>query len=175
MFINLKTCSSLIDRPQKYFAKSRSFYKNKYAQYFLLTSSLGYNCFSLWCQLLLYNKMKQLYIYIYPHIPSLLCLPTTLPILPVQVVTKHGVDLCAMQLLPTSQLFYIWQRMYVNAILSLRPTLPFPLPVSSSPFSTSMSLFLPCPQVLQNHYFFIFYFFQSPYICVSIRYSFFSF
>ena len=45
------------------------------------------------CQFLLYNKVNQLYIYIYPHISSLLHLPPTLPIPPLQVVTKHPADL----------------------------------------------------------------------------------
>ena len=45
------------------------------------------------CQFLLYNKVNQLYIYIYPHISSLLRLPPTLPILPLQVVTRHRADL----------------------------------------------------------------------------------
>ena len=56
---------------------------------FFLTSLLEYNCFTMVCQFLLYNKVNQLYIYIYPHIPSLLRLPPTLPIPPLQVVTKH--------------------------------------------------------------------------------------
>ena len=43
------------------------------------------------CQFLLYNKVNQLYIYIYPHIA--LCLLPTLPIPPLQVVTKHRADL----------------------------------------------------------------------------------
>ena len=43
------------------------------------------------CQFLLYNKVNQLYIYIY--ISSLLRLPPALPIPPLQVVTKHGADL----------------------------------------------------------------------------------
>ena len=34
------------------------------------------------CWFLLYNKVNQLYIYIYPHISSLLHLPPTLPIDP---------------------------------------------------------------------------------------------
>ena len=34
------------------------------------------------CQFLLYNKVNQLFVYIYPHIPSLLRLPPTLPIPP---------------------------------------------------------------------------------------------
>ena len=45
------------------------------------------------CQFLLYNKVNQLYVYIYPHIPSLLRLPPTLPVPPLQVVTKHRADL----------------------------------------------------------------------------------
>ena len=60
---------------------------------FILTSLLEYNCFTMLCQFLLYNKVSQLYVYIYPHIPSLLCLPPTLPIPPLQVVTKHRADL----------------------------------------------------------------------------------
>ena len=34
------------------------------------------------CQFLLYNKVNQLYVYIYPHIPSLLSLPPTPPSYP---------------------------------------------------------------------------------------------
>ena len=34
------------------------------------------------CEFLLYNKVNQLYAYIYPHIPSFLCLPPSLPIPP---------------------------------------------------------------------------------------------
>ena len=46
-------------------------------------------------QFLLYNKVNQLYIYIYiyPHISSPLRLPPTLPIPLLQVVTKHPADL----------------------------------------------------------------------------------
>ena len=50
--------------------------------FFFLTSLLEYNCFTMVCPFLLYNKVNQLYIYIYPHISSLLCLPPTLPIPP---------------------------------------------------------------------------------------------
>ena len=125
------------------------------------------------CQFLLYNKVNQLYVYIYPHISSLLSLPPTLPIPPLQVVTKHGADLPVLcSCFPLAiYLFYIWQCIYVNTTLSLRPSLPFPLSVSSSPFSTSESLFLSCSQFLHNHFFF----FYIPYICVSIQYLFFSF
>ena len=44
-----------------------------------LTSLLQYNCFTMVCQFLLYNKVNQLYIHICPHISSLLLLPPTLP------------------------------------------------------------------------------------------------
>ena len=57
--------------------------------FIFLTSLLEYNCFTMVCQFLLYNKVNQLYIYIYRHIFSLLHLPPTLPIPPLQVVTKH--------------------------------------------------------------------------------------
>ena len=36
-----------------------------------LTSLLEYNCFTVVCQFLLYNKVNQLYVYIYPLPPSL--------------------------------------------------------------------------------------------------------
>ena len=60
---------------------------------FFLTSLLEYNCFTMVCQFLLYNKVNQLYVHIYAHIPSLLHLPPTLPIPPHQVVTNHRADL----------------------------------------------------------------------------------
>ena len=43
--------------------------------FFFLTSLFEYNCFTMVCYFLLYNKVNQLYIYIYPHISSLLHLP----------------------------------------------------------------------------------------------------
>ena len=45
------------------------------------------------CQFLLYNKVNQLYIYIYPHISSPFRLPPTFPIPPFQLVTKQQADL----------------------------------------------------------------------------------
>ena len=49
---------------------------------FFLTSLLEYNCFTMVCYFLLYNKVNQLYVYVYPHISFLLHLPPTLPIPP---------------------------------------------------------------------------------------------
>ena len=63
--------------------------------FFFLTALLEYNCFTMLYYFLLYNKVNQLYIYIYiyPHSPSLLSLPPTLLIQPLEVITKHRVDL----------------------------------------------------------------------------------
>ena len=116
--------------------------------FFFLTSSLEYHCSTMVCQLMLYNKANQLYIYICPRISSLLCLPPSHPPYPSTLAGHKAPSWspCAMRLLPTSYLFYIWECIYVHATLSLRPSLPFPLPVSSSPFSSrSVSLFLSCP------------------------------
>ena len=104
------------------------------------------------CQFLLYNKMSQLYVYIYPHIPSLLHLPPTLPIPPIQVVTKHRPDLPVLcGCFPLAVLHLVVYICPCHSLTSSQLTLP--LPVCSSPFSTSASLFLSCPQVLQNHFF----------------------
>ena len=74
--------------------------------------------------------MNQLYIYIYPHISSLLHLPPPPPpyTTPLGGHKAPSWSPCAMQLLPTSYLFYIWKCIYVHATLSLRPSLPFPSP-----------------------------------------------
>ena len=123
--------------------------------YLFLTSLLEYNCFTMLCQFLLYNKVNQLCICIYPHIPSLSRLPPTLLIPPFLSHPSRW-----------SQSTELISLCYAAAShqLSICPSLPFPLPVSSSPFSTSASLFLSCHQVHQNHFFF-----QIPYICLSIR------
>ena len=57
--------------------------------FIFLTTLLEYNCFTMLCYFLLYNKVNQLYVYIYPHIPSPLHLPPTLPIPPLLVDIKH--------------------------------------------------------------------------------------
>ena len=61
--------------------------------FFFSTSLLEYNCSTMVHQFMLYNKVNKPNVYTYPHIPSLLCLPPTLPIPPFQVVTKHRADL----------------------------------------------------------------------------------
>ena len=76
--------------------------------YVFFLASLEYNCFTMVWQFLLYYKVNQLYIYIYLHISSLLCLPPTLPLTPLGGHKAPSWSPCAMQLLPTSYLFYIW-------------------------------------------------------------------
>ena len=127
--------------------------------FIFLISLLEYNCFTMLCQfLLLLNKVNQFYVYIYPHIPSLLSLPPTLPIpLPRPSQSIKLISLCYAAA-PTSHPFYIWQCIYVNPTLSLRPSFPFS-PMSSSWFSMSASLFLPGNQV--HHTIFL----DSTYVC----------
>ena len=59
---------------------------------------------------------------------------------------------CIIQQLPTSYLFYTWSCVYVKATRSVCPTLSSPF-MCTSPFSTSMSLFLPCKWVHQYRFF----------------------
>ena len=112
------------------------------------------------CQFLLYNIVNELYIYIYPHISSLLHLLATLPIPPLQVVTKHRADLpvlCGCFPLPILHLVICISPCHSLTLsqLTLAPSM------SSSPFSMSASLFLSCPQVLHNHFFVL----DSVYMC----------
>ena len=80
------------------------------------------------CLFLLYNKVNQLYIYIYPHIPSLLHLPPTLPIPSLYVDTNHRADLpvlcgCSRWLSILHLVVYICQ---CHSLTSSQ--LPLPLP-----------------------------------------------
>ena len=83
-------------------------------------------------QFLLYNKVNQLYAYIYPHIPSLLSLPPTLPISPLQVFTKHGSDLPVLCSPFPLAIYFTFGSVYMSVLLS------HDVPASPSP---------PCPQV----------------------------
>ena len=132
---------------------------------FFLTSLLEYNCLTMVWQFLLYHKVNQLYVYIMSPYLLPLSSPSHTPYsTPLGRHKAQSWSPCAMRWLPTSYLFYIWQCIYVHDTLSLRPSLPFPLPMSSSPFSTAASLFLSCPQILQNHYF-VCFFLDSIYMC----------
>ena len=134
-----------------------------------LTYFLEYNCFTLLCQLLLYNKVNQLYIYIYPHIPSLLRILPTLPIPPLQVVTKQElISLCYAAV--SHQLSILHLVVFMSMPLSHFVS-AYPSP-STCPQVHSLRLHLyscPAPRFFRN------FFFQIPYICVSIWYLFFPF
>ena len=101
---------------------------------------------------LLYNKVNQLYVYIYPHNLSLLSLPPTLPIPSLQVVTKHRVDLLVLcSSFPLANHFTFGSVCMSMLLPHFIPASPSHL-VPSSPFSTSASLFLPCHQVDQYRF-----------------------
>ena len=102
--------------------------------FFFLTSSLQYKCFTMLCQFLLYNKVNQLYVYIYPHIPSLLSLPSTFPIPSLQVITEHPADLPVLCSSFPLAIHFTFGSVYMSMLLS--HFIPVPPPIPS-----------PCPQV----------------------------
>ena len=115
------------------------------------------------CQFLLYNKVNQLYIYIYPHISSLLHLPPTLPIPPLQVVTKHRADLpvlCGHFPLAT---YFTFGSVYMSMLLShFVPAYTSP---SACPQVHSLRLRFyscPAPRIFRTTFFF---FLDSIYMC----------
>ena len=101
--------------------------------YFFKTSLLEYNCFTVVCQFLLYNKVNQLYIYIYPHISSLLHLPPILPIPPLQTVTKHKADLPVLCSSFPLAVYFTFGSVYMYL-----------------PFSRFLPTYLPPPRVLNS-------------------------
>ena len=139
---------------------------------FLLTSLLEYNCFTLLCYFLLYNKVTQLYVYVYPHILYLLRLPLTLPIAPLQVVAKHRADLPVLCSCFPLAIYFTFGSVYMSMPLyHFVPAYPSP---SLCPQLHSLHLHLysyPDPRFFRT----IFFLFQITYICVIIRYLFFSF
>ena len=114
------------------------------------------------CQFLLYNKVNQLYIYIYPHISSLLCLPPTLPIPPLQMVTKHRADLPGLCSCFPLASYFTFGSTYMSMPLShFIPAYPSP-----SPCPQVCSLHLPlysCPAPM--FFITIFFYLDSIYMC----------
>ena len=134
----------------------------KGVNYFFITSLLEYNCFTMVCQFLLYSKVNQLYIYIYPHISSLLHLPSTLPIPPLQVVTKHLADLFVLCSFFPIAIYFTFDSIYKSMPLShFIPAYPCP---SSCPQVHSLCLCLyscPAPRFFRTFFFFL----DSIYMC----------
>ena len=112
------------------------------------------------CQFLLYNKVNQLYIY--PHIPSLLGLPPTLPIPPLQVVTKHRADLPVLCGCFPLAIYFIFGSVYMSMPLShFIPDYPSPSPC---PKVHSLRLHLysyPAPRFFRTFFCFL----DSIYMC----------
>ena len=81
------------------------------------------------CQFLLNNKVNQLHVYLYPHISSFLCLPSTLPIPPLQVVTKHRADLPVLCGCFPLAIYFTFGSVYMSMPLShFIPAYPSPSP-----------------------------------------------
>ena len=81
------------------------------------------------CQFLLYNQVNQLYVYIYPYISSLLCLPPILSIPPLQVITKHRADLPVPWGCFPLAIYFTFGRVYMSMPLShFVPAYPSPSP-----------------------------------------------
>ena len=89
--------------------------------FFFTSTPVGFCCIPVWIS------------YKYTYIPSLLGLPTAHPhpTLPGHHRAPSWAS-CDVQRLPTSCLFYTWQHIYVNATLSICPTLSFPCCVHKS-------------------------------------------
>ena len=86
------------------------------------------------CQFLLYNKVNQLYVDIYPHIPSLLHLPPTIPIPPLQVVTNHRTDLPVLCGCFPLASYFTFGSVYMSLLLSyFDPAYSPPIPMSPPP------------------------------------------
>ena len=127
----------------------------------LLTSLLKYNCFTVLCQFLLYNKVNKLYAYIYPHIPSLLRLPPTLLITPLQVVAKPRADVpVPCSCFPLAS-YFTFGSVYMSVLLShFVPAYPSPSPC---PQVHSLCLCLyscPAPRFIRT-----IFFLDSIYMC----------
>ena len=116
--------------------------------------------------------MNQLYVYIYPHIPSLLHLPPTLPIPPFWVVTKHQADLPVLCSCFPLAICFTFGSVYMSMLLChFVPA--YPSPPTPCPQVHSLCLCLyscPAPRFIRT-----IFFFRSVYICVSIWYLSYSF
>ena len=106
------------------------------------------------CQFLLYNKVNQLYIYICSHISSLLRLPPTLPIPPLQVVAKHRADLPVLCSCFPLAIYFTFGSVYMSMPLShFIPAYPSP---SLCPQVHSLHLHLysyPAPRFFRTTFF----------------------
>ena len=114
------------------------------------------------CQFLLLNKVNHLYVYIYHHIPSSCgSLPPSLSHAARWSQSTELISLCYAA--DSHQLSILHLVVYICQCYSLTLSqITLLIPVSSSPFSMSASLFLSCPWLHENLFFF---FLDYIYIC----------
>ena len=119
-----------------------------------------------------YNKVKQLYVYIYPHIPSLLHLPPTLLSHPSrQSQSTELISLCYATASHQPSIVYVV--VYIcpcHSLTSSQLTLPPPCVLKSILY---ICIFIPVLPLGSSKP--LFFFFQIPYVCASVWYLFFSF
>ena len=114
------------------------------------------------CQFLLYNKVNQLYVYIYPHNPSLLRFPPTRPIPHLKVVTKHGADLPVLCSCFPLTIYFTLGSTYVSMPLcDFVPAYPSPSPCPQVPSLRLCLYSCPDPKFFRNIYFSL----DSIYMC----------
>ena len=145
--------------------------QRKTMDFFFLTSLLAYNCFTMVCQFQLYNKLNQLYIYIYLHISSLLS-PSHPPYSVLLGGTKHRADVSVLCGCFPLAIYFTFGSIYKSMPLShFVPAFPSP---SLCPQDNSLHLRLYCSPA---HMFLrtFFFFLDSIYIYISVQYLFFSF
>ena len=123
------------------------------------------------CQFLLYAKVNQpYYAYACPHIPSLLNLPPTLPIPPLQFIAKNRADLPVLcSCFPLAN-YFTFGSIYMSMLLSLR--LSFPLPPCVLKSILYIYIFIPALQLGSSvplFFFFRFHLYALEYsICFSL-------
>ena len=88
----------------------------------------------------------------YTYIPFLLDLPPTPPIPLIYVITEHQAQLPVLYSMFPQAIYFTHGTVYMSILISqLVPPSPSPH-VSTCPFSTPMSLFLPCKKVHLYHF-----------------------
>ena len=164
--------------------KSRKLQKIKVTiNYFFLTSLLEYNCFTMVCQFLLYNKVNQLYIYIYIPISPLSCVSLPPSLSHPSRWTQSTQLICLCYEAASHQLAILHLVVYISpchSLTSSQLTLPPPRVLKSIlyicvyipvlPLGSSEPFFFQIPYIYS-----IYIYIYIPYICVSIWYLFFSF
>ena len=114
--------------------------------------------------------MNQLYIYIYPHKPSLLRLPPTFPIPPLQVVTKHRADLPVLCSCFPLAIYFTFGSVYMSMPLShFVPAYPSPPSVLKS--ILYLCIFIPVLTLGSSEQFFFFFRFLIYVLAYGICFS----